>query len=67
MNINPGLPDDDLSSAMGTETLLTHDVVPDGPTASSKGPTKPQIHHIRGTRYLVVGQTLNWRHGSKMS
>jgi hypothetical protein len=30
MNIDPDLPDDDLSSAMGTETLLAHDIVPDG-------------------------------------
>jgi hypothetical protein len=32
MNIHPDLFDDDLSSAMGTETLLAHDLVPDGPT-----------------------------------
>jgi hypothetical protein len=36
MNIHPDLFDDDLSSAMGTETLLARDSVPDGlPTSSS--------------------------------
>ena len=37
MNIHPDLFDDDLSSAMGTETLLAHDLVPEGLPASSKG------------------------------
>ena len=30
MNIHPDLSDDDLSSDMGTETLLAHDLVPEG-------------------------------------
>jgi hypothetical protein len=30
MGIDPDLLDDDFSSAMGTETLLSHDLVPDG-------------------------------------
>ena len=37
MNIDPDLLDD-LSSAMDTETLLAHDLGPDGLPASSKGP-----------------------------
>jgi hypothetical protein len=52
---------------MGTETLLAHDLVPDGPPASSKEPAEQQIHRIGGTRYLVVDQTTNRRHGSKVS
>jgi hypothetical protein len=53
MNIDPDL-NDDLSSAMGTETLLAHDLVPEGLPASSKGPAEQQIHHIGGVRYLTV-------------
>jgi hypothetical protein len=56
MNIDPDLLDDDLSSVVGTETLLAHDLVPDGLPASSKGPAEKQIHRIGGTRYLVVDQ-----------
>jgi hypothetical protein len=36
MNIHPDLSDDDLSSALGTETLLPHDLVPEGLTNLSK-------------------------------
>ena len=53
MNIDPDL-NDDLSSTMGTETLLAHDMVPEGLPASSKGPAEQQVHHIGGARYLVV-------------
>jgi hypothetical protein len=66
MSTDPDL-DDDLSSAMGTETLLAHDLVPDGLPTSGRGPAEQQIHHIGGTRYLVVDQTANRRHGSKVS
>jgi hypothetical protein len=66
MNIDPDLLDDDLSSAMSTETLLTHGLVPDKFPASSKGPAEQQMHHIGGARYLVIGQTANRRHGSKV-
>jgi hypothetical protein len=57
MNIDPDLLDDGLSSFMGTETLVAHDLVLDGLYASSKGPASQRIHHIRGARYLVVDQT----------
>jgi hypothetical protein len=40
MNINPDLLDDDLSSTIGTETLLAHDLVPDGLPVFSKGPAE---------------------------
>jgi hypothetical protein len=57
--------DDDLSSAMATEALLAHDLVPEGLPASSKEPAEQQIHHIGGARYLVVDQSANRRHSSK--
>ena len=63
MNIDPDLLSDDLSSAMGTETLLAHGLVPEGLLASSKGPAEQQIHHIGGMRYLAVDQTANRRQG----
>lgn len=37
MNIHLGLFNDDPSSAIGTEALLAHDLVPDRLSASSKG------------------------------
>jgi len=48
MNIDPDLLSDDLSSAMGTETLLACDLVPEGLPAPSKGPAEQQIRHIGG-------------------
>jgi hypothetical protein len=66
MNTDPDL-DDDLSSAMGTETLLAHDLVPDRLPASSRRPAEQQIHHIEGIRYPVVDQTVNRHHGWKVS
>ena len=48
MNIHLDLSGDDLSSAMGTETLLAHDLVPEALPASSKGPAEQQVHHIGG-------------------
>jgi hypothetical protein len=41
MSVDLDLLDDDLSSAMGTKTLLAHDSVPDGLPASSRGPDTP--------------------------
>jgi hypothetical protein len=67
MNIDPDLLDDDLSSTMGTETLLAHDLVPDSLSTFSKEPAKQQIHHIKRVRYLAVDQTANRRHGSQVS
>jgi len=54
MNIDPDLFSDDLSSAMGTETLLAHDLVPEGLPASSKRPPEQQIHHIGGMRPVFL-------------
>jgi len=43
MSIDPDL-NGDLSSAMGTETLLAHDLVSDELPVSSKNPAEQQIH-----------------------
>jgi hypothetical protein len=40
MNIDPDLLNDDPSSVMGAETLLAHDLVPEGLPASSEGPAE---------------------------
>ena len=45
MNIHPDL-DDDLSSAMATETLLAHGLVPEGLPASSS---------LRSGRFTILG------------
>lgn len=47
MNIDADLLGDDLSSATGTETLVAHNLVPDG-LPTSGGPEQ-QVHYIRGT------------------
>jgi hypothetical protein len=65
MNINADLSDDDLSSAMGEEPLLAHDLAPG--SASSKEPAEPQVHQIGGARYPVVDQSANRRNQSKVS
>jgi hypothetical protein len=67
MDIDPDLLSDDLSSAMDTDTLLAHDLVPEDLPASSKGPAEQQVHHNRVVRYLVVDQTANRRPNSKVS
>ena len=43
MNIRPDLFGDDFSSAIGTETFLAHDLVPEGLPASSKGHAEQQM------------------------
>jgi hypothetical protein len=43
MDIDPDLLNDNLSSTMGTETLLAHDMVPEGLSAPSKGPAEQQV------------------------
>jgi hypothetical protein len=44
MDINPHILDNDLS----TDTLLGHDMVPEGLPASSKEPAEQHVHHIKG-------------------
>jgi hypothetical protein len=54
ISIDPDLLNDNLSSTIGTETLLAHDMVPEGLSASSKRHAEQQVHHIGGARCLVV-------------
>jgi hypothetical protein len=51
MDTNLDLPSDDLSSVMGTETLVAHDMVPEGLPASRKEPAEHQVHHVESARY----------------
>jgi hypothetical protein len=43
MSIHPDLFSDDISSVIGTRTLLAHGLVPEGLPASSKGPAEQQM------------------------
>lgn len=52
ININVDLSDDDLSSAMSTEPLLAHDLVPEALPASGKGPAEQQVHLFWGGNSL---------------
>lgn len=58
--------EDDLSSALGTETLATKDMVSEGfdNTLRARVPTEQLI---QGRRYLKVDQSANKRNGSKVS
>ena len=51
MNIDPELLDNDLSSAIGTETLIVNDLVPDGLPDFSKAPAQEALHCIGGVKY----------------
>jgi len=50
IDIDSDLLNDGLSSAMGTETLVAHDIVPESLPASNKEPAKQQVHHVKGVR-----------------
>jgi hypothetical protein len=43
MDISPDVLNDNLSSSMGAETLLAHDMVLEGLPASSKRPAEQQV------------------------
>jgi hypothetical protein len=67
MNIDPGLLDNDLGSAIGTEMLLAHDLVSDGLPASRE-PAKQQMHPIsegQDTRQSIKPRIV--RHSSQVS
>jgi hypothetical protein len=67
MNIDPTFDDDALSSVMGTETLVTNDMVPKGMQAS-RNPLDLLMQRIGGVRYLKIeGQSVSRRSGSKVS
>jgi hypothetical protein len=59
MSIDPDLLGDDLSSAIGTKTLLAHDSVPDGLPASSRESGTPYWRDkIPGTIPVTEGSIL---------
>jgi hypothetical protein len=60
MELDSDFLNDDLSSAMGTDTLVANHMVP-GKTSDLP------IQLINGKRYLTVDQSPNQRHGSKVS
>jgi hypothetical protein len=57
---------DDLSSALGTETLAARDMVPEGFDNTSRAPV-PTEQLIQDRRYLKVDQSTNKRNSSKVS
>ena len=67
MDIDADLSDDDLSSAMGTETLLARDLVPGALPTSAEVPAEHQVHHIGETRSLIVDQSANRHHSFRVS
>jgi len=66
MNIDADLSDDDLSSAMGTNTLLAREIVLGALPTSCNMRAEQQVHYTGGIRYLVVDQSANRRHSSKV-
>jgi hypothetical protein len=67
MELDSDFLNDDISSAMGTDTLVANDMVPEGFQASSGKRSDLPIQLINGKRYLTVDQSANQRHGSKVS
>jgi hypothetical protein len=58
--------DDNLSTTLGTETLTVRDMVPEGFDNTPRARGLPE-QIIQGKRYLVVEQSANKRHQSKIS
>jgi hypothetical protein len=58
--------DDNLSTALGTETLAVRDMVPEGFDNTPRARGSPE-QTTQGKRYLVVEQSANKRHQSKIS
>lgn len=60
--------DDDLSSAMGTETLADRDLMPPGFDNPRRARTEsPQIETFQYSRYLKVERSATLRKGVKIS
>jgi len=74
-SFNADRPDDDLSTAFGTETLAERDMVPEGFANTPTSRTDMPVEVIGGGRYLRVDQSANlransviskiWKHGFK--
>ena len=60
-------PDDDLSTAFGTETLAERDMIPEGFANTPSSRSEMPVEVIGGGRYLRVDQSANIRAGSVIS
>jgi hypothetical protein len=60
-SFNADRPDDDLSTAFGTETLAERDMIPEGFANTPTSRTDMPVEVIRGGRYLRVDQSANLR------
>jgi hypothetical protein len=66
-SFNTDRPDDDLSTAFGTETLAERDMVPEGFANTPTSRTDMRVEVIDGGRYLRVDQSANLRVNSVVS
>ena len=57
-SFNADRPDDDLSTAFGTETLAERDMVPEGFANTPTPRTDMPVEVIGGGRYLGVNQSV---------
>jgi hypothetical protein len=60
-------PDDDLSTAFGTETLVERDMIPEGFANTPTSRTDMPVEVIGGGRYLRIDQSANLRANSVIS
>jgi hypothetical protein len=60
-------PDDDLSTAFGTETLAEKDMIPEGFANTPSSRSEMPVDVIGDGRYLRVDQSANIRAGSVIS
>ena len=60
-------PDNDLSTAFGTETLAERDMIPEGFANTPSSRSEMPVDVIGGGRYLRVDQSANIRAGSVIS
>src|SRR3954469_16634958 len=63
-SFNADRPDDDLSTAFGTETLAERDIIPEGFANTPISRTDMPVEVIGSGRYLRVGQSANLRGNS---
>ena len=66
-SFNADRPDDDLSTAFGTETLAERDMIPEGFANTPTSRTDMPVEVIGGGRYLRVDQSANLRANSVIS
>ena len=66
-SFNADRPDDDLSTAFGTETLAERDMIPEGFANTPTSTTDMPVEVIGGGRYLRVDQSAKLRANSVIS